>query len=108
MAAPAHDAEQGSRSAPLHVTLLALFLAALVWSAIRPFGYELWALEVFAAVVGIALLIATYRRFPLTDLLYVLIFLHALILLVGGHYSYARVPVGDWVRDAFHLERNHF
>src|SRR3954464_6854101 len=108
MATAAHDAEHGSRSARLHAALLGLFAVSLVWSAIRPFGYELWALEVFAAVVGVALIVATYRRFPLTDLLYVLIFLHALILLVGGHYSYARVPLGDWVRDAFHLARNHF
>src|SRR3954470_19638513 len=108
MVAPSNDAEHGSRSARLHVTLLGLFAVALVWSAIRPFGYELWALEVFAAVVSVALLIATYRRFSLTDLLYLLIFLHALILLVGGHYSYARVPLGDWVRDALHLARNHF
>src|SRR4051812_26357447 len=108
MATPPHDVEQGRPSARLHLALLGLFAVALVWSAIRPFGYELWALEVFAAVVGLALLIATYRRFPLTDLLCTLIFLHALILLVGGHYSYARVPLGDWFRDAFHLARNHF
>src|SRR3954467_5845552 len=108
MATGAHKAESGGRSVRLHAALLGLFLVALVWSAIHPFGYELWALEVFPAVVGVAVLIGTYRRFSLTDLLYLLIFLHALILLVGGHYSYARVPLGDWVRDALHLARNHF
>jgi putative membrane protein len=92
----------------LPTVLAIVFLLALAWSAIQPWRYDIWALEVFPAVIAFLLLLATWRRFPLTGLLYVLIFLHALILLVGGHYSYARVPAGDWLRDAFHLARNHF
>jgi putative membrane protein len=63
---------------------------------------------VFPVVIGIPLLVATARRFPLTPLLYVLLLVHALILILGGHYSYARVPLGDWARDAFGLARNHY
>jgi putative membrane protein len=88
--------------------LAVAFVLALGWSAIRPWRYDIWALEVFPAAIAFFLLVATWRRFPLTDLLYTLIFLHALILIVGGHYSYARVPLGEWLREAFDLARNHF
>jgi len=59
-------------------------------------------------LLAIPVLACTYRRFPLTDLLYVLIAIHAVILMVGGHYTYARVPLFDWIRDAFELSRNHY
>ena len=88
--------------------LLALFALVFVWSAIRPHDYFTWSLEVFPAVIGLVLLIATRRTFPLTPLLYTLLFLHATILAVGGHYTYAEVPLGNWVRDALHLARNHY
>lgn len=92
----------------LRLPLLLLFLAALVWSAIRPHDYFTWVLEVFPAVIGAVLLIATKERFPLTPLLYVLLFVHALILVVGGHYTYALVPLGFWMEDAFGFTRNHY
>ncbi|MEK6376094.1 MAG: DUF2238 domain-containing protein [Acidobacteriota bacterium] len=92
----------------LQRTLLALFALVFIWSAIRPHDYLTWALEVFPAVIGLVLLIATRRSFPLTPLLYALIFLHAVILVVGGHYTYAEVPLGTWARDAFGLARNHY
>jgi putative membrane protein len=92
----------------LRRALLAVFAAVFVWSAIRPHDTFTWALEVFPAVIGVVLLVATFRRFPLTPLLYVLLFIHGVILVVGGHYTYAEVPVGNWVRDAFGLARNHY
>ena len=92
----------------MHRALLALFALALTWSAIRPHDYFTWALEVFPAVIGAVLLIATRRRFPLTPLLTILLFIHALILVVGGHYTYALVPFGFWMRDAFGFARNHY
>ncbi len=92
----------------LRLTLLALFVLALVWSAIRPHDYFTWALEVFPAIIGAVLLIATRRRFPLTPLLLVLLFVHALILVAGGHYTYAKVPLGFWMQDAFGFTRNHY
>ena len=67
-----------------------------------------WFMENFPVVFGVPILIFTYRRFPLTPLAYRLIFLHALILMVGGHYSYAQVPLGDWVRRMWNLSRNHY
>jgi putative membrane protein len=92
----------------LRPVLVALFIVALVWSAIRPHDYFTWILEVFPAIVGIAILFATYKRFPLTPLLYVLLFIHAIILVVGGHYTYAEVPFGFWMRDVFGFARNHY
>jgi putative membrane protein len=92
----------------LRRTLLALFAIVFIWSAVHPHDYFTWCLEVFPAVIGLILLIATARKFPLTPLLYTLLFLHATILAVGGHYTYAEVPLGNWVRDAFHLARNHY
>jgi putative membrane protein len=81
---------------------------ALAVSAYRVDDGFTWVLEVFPAILGIAALVWTYRRFPLTDLLYFLIFLHSLILMAGGHYTYAKVPLGFWLQDAFHFSRNHY
>ena len=92
----------------LQRALLALFAIIFIWSALRPHDYFTWCLEVFPAVIGLVLLIATARAFPLTPLLYTLLFLHATILCVGGHYTYAAVPLGNWVRDALHLARNDY
>ena len=92
----------------LHQALLAVVAAVFVWSAIRPHGYFIWLLEVFPAVLGFAILAATYRRFPLTDLAYVLVAVHACILFVGGHYTYAEEPLFNWIRDTFHLARNNY
>lgn len=88
--------------------LLILFVLALAWSAFRPHDYFTWWLEVFPALIGVVLLIATTKRFPLTPLLYILLFLHALILIVGGHYTYAEVPLGFWMERAFGFTRNNY
>lgn len=88
--------------------LLTICLAALVLSGIRPHHRLTWLLEVAPVLVGVPLLIATHRRFPLTPLAYRLLLLHALILILGGHYTYARVPLGFWVQDALDLARNHY
>jgi putative membrane protein len=92
----------------LPAALLGVSLAALGVSAIRPHDYPTWALEVTPAVLAWIVLLVTRRRFPLTTLLYVLVFVHGLILMLGGHYTYAEVPLGDWVRDALGLARNHY
>jgi putative membrane protein len=96
------------RQERLPAALLALVLILLAWSAYHPHDYETWALEVFPAVIGIVILLATHRRFPLTPLLYILIALHMALLIVGGHYTYAEVPMGKWAQQAFHLSRNHY
>jgi putative membrane protein len=86
----------------------AVGLVGLVWSGIGPHDRATWALEVAPVVIVLPLLWLTRGRFPLTPLLYTLIAVHAAILMLGGHYTYARVPLGDWVRDAFDLARNHY
>jgi putative membrane protein len=89
-------------------TLAFLTLAALAISGIHPYDRLTWVMETLPVMIGLPLLIATHRRFPLTPLAYRLLFVHALILMVGGHYTYARVPLGFWVQDAFGLARNHY
>lgn len=87
---------------------LAVFWAVFAWSAIRPKDYPTWLLEVAPALAGFGVLAATRRRFPLTPLAYGLILAHAVILMVGGHYTYADVPLGEWVREAFGQARNNY
>ena len=87
---------------------LAVFLIVLVWSGIRPKDYLTWLLEVSPAVIGLAVLAATRRTFPLTTLTYQLILVHSVILMVGGHYTYAEVPIGHWVKEALGQDRNHY
>jgi putative membrane protein len=88
--------------------LLALAGLALLVSGISPRDRFTWLLEVAPVLIGIPLLVWSYRRFPLTPLLYRLLLAHALILILGGHYTYAEVPPGFWVRDALGLARNHY
>lgn len=97
-----------SLSRPQGFALAAAVLAALVWSGIGPTDRLTWIMEVIWVVVGLPLLMLTWRRFPLTRLLYVLIALHCLLLIVGGHYTYAQVPLGFWVQDWLDLSRNHY
>lgn len=91
-----------------HLILVAIWMVGFVWSAIGSKDYFTWFLEVVPAIVGLGALVYSYRRFRLTDLVYVLILIHCLILMVGGHYTYAEVPIGFWVRDALGLTRNHY
>jgi len=96
------------RSSREPLVLLGLGAVALVISAIGAYDRLTWLLEVAPIFIGVPILAATYRRFPLTPLLYRLLFLHALILMAGGHYTYARVPLGFWFRDLLGLTRNHY
>lgn len=88
--------------------LLATGLIALVISGIHPYDRITWLLEIMPVLLGAPILLLTHRRFPLTPLAYRLVFIHALILMLGGHYTYARVPLGFWVQDVFDLARNHY
>lgn len=90
------------------IVLLGLVFLALVASGIGPADRMTWMLEVAPVVIGAAILIPTWRRFPLTPLLYRLLFVHALILILGGHYTYAEVPLGFWLQDLLDLSRNHY
>ena len=88
--------------------MLAVVLPALLLSGIGPYDRLTWWLEIAPVLIAVPVLLATHRRFPLTPLLYGLIALHALILMYGGHYTYARTPLGFWIQDLFDLARNHY
>jgi putative membrane protein len=85
-----------------------LFFTGLAVSAIHPHDYFTWILEVFPAILGYIALALTYKRFQFTTLTYIMILLHCYVLFVGGHYTYAEVPLFNWVRDAFHQARNNY
>jgi len=90
------------------VLLLAATAGVLAWSGAAPLERGTWYMEIAPVVLGVPILIATHRRFPLSPLLYRLLFVHAVILMVGGRYTYARVPLGFWVQDLLDLSRNHY
>lgn len=88
--------------------LLGVAVLGLVWSGVAPHDQPTWALEVFPVVIALPLLWFTRKRFPLTPMLYLLIAVHASILMLGGHYTYALVPLGDWARELLDLSRNPY
>lgn len=90
------------------ISLLGLVLLIGVWSGIHPHDYFTWMLEVMPVFISVPVLLFTRERFPLTPLTYTLIAIHATILMVGGHYTYAEVPLFNWLRDTFELSRNHY
>jgi putative membrane protein len=90
------------------IAAASLLIAILLISAIHPYDYPTWLLEVAPVLIALPVMAATYRRFPLTTLLYVLIFIHAMILIAGGTYTYARVPLGFWIQDMLALGRNPY
>ncbi|TYC62864.1 DUF2238 domain-containing protein [Marinobacter sp. BW6] len=85
-----------------------VFLAVFVWSAVAPKDRATWVLEVLPAAIGFVLVAWCFFRYPLTPLVYFLILVHAIILMVGGHYTYAEVPLFDWFRDWFDWDRNNY
>lgn len=85
-----------------------IYLAVLIWSGIAPKDLFTWFLEVLPAIIGVAILLFTYRSFRLTPLLYSLILFHCVVLMVGGHYTYAEVPLFDTIKEVFALERNNY
>jgi putative membrane protein len=90
------------------IVFLALFAPVLVWSWIGPHDRFTWWLESIPALAGCVLLVALRNRFPLSSLLLVLLWLHAVVLVVGGHYTYAQVPLGEWARAWFGWTRNNY
>ncbi|UXI66893.1 DUF2238 domain-containing protein [Tahibacter amnicola] len=90
------------------LVLVGIVLLALIVSGISPKDRLTWFMEVVWVVVGLPVVVATWKRFPLTRLLSWLLTIHAVILIYGGHYTYAETPLGEWARDAFGLGRNHY
>lgn len=90
------------------VALLVAWLVLAAISLVRPHDHFTWFLEVLPVFLALGLLIPTFRRFRFTPLVYRLVFLHACVLTLGAHYTYAEVPLGRWVQDALGLARNHY
>jgi len=91
-----------------HIVLLSVFVLAMSWSAWHPHDYFTWFLEVTPAMIGLVLVLGSYMKFRLTDLTYTLIVIHCIILMIGGHYTYAEMPLFSWLRDTFDLARNYY
>ncbi len=92
----------------LEIALLLSLVVILAWSGIAPHDRFTWFLEVAPVLIGVPLLVYLYPRFRLTRLVYILIWVHAVILMVGGHYTYAEVPFGFWMQETFGFARNHY
>ena len=92
----------------MRIAWISSFFVVLIWSGIHPKDYFTWFLEVAPALIGLIAVSVTYKKFRLTNLSYVLILIHCIILMIGGHYTYAEVPLFDWIRDYFELERNNY
>lgn len=91
-----------------HWLLVIIFLIGLISSGIYPHDYFTWMLEILPAIIGLMILIFTYKKFRFTDLTYFLILAHCYILFVGGHYTYAEVPLFDWIKELLHQSRNNY
>ncbi len=100
--------DPATRPTRLVIALLAVVAAVFVWSGIGPRDRVTWVLETAPVMIAVPLLAWTYRSFTLTPLVYVLIAVHCVILMIGGHYTYAEVPAFSWLRDAMGLSRNHY
>jgi putative membrane protein len=97
-----------ARPSRYEITLLVLVLAVLLWSGIAPADRFTWVMEVFPVLIAVPVLLATYKRFRFTPLVYTLIAIHASILMLGGKYTYAEVPLGFWMERVFGFTRNNY
>jgi putative membrane protein len=88
--------------------LLAVFFLVLLWSGVSPHDYFTWFLEVLPALLALLILAVTYGRFRFSNFIYVVICIHSVILMIGGHYTYAEVPLGYWMEALFNFSRNHY
>ncbi len=89
--------------------LLSIIVAGfLIWSAINPQNYGVWFLEIVPGLIGVAILALTYKRFKFSNLVYIFVAIHFIILIIGGHYTYAENPLFNWLRDTFDLSRNYY
>jgi putative membrane protein len=102
------NASAASNVRSIHIWLLATFMVVLTWSAIAPFDYFIWLLEIFPALIGVGLLIATFPRFQFTTFAYTTILLFCTILAVGAHYTYGDMPLFEWLQQQFDLSRNYY
>lgn len=88
--------------------LISLFFIGLIMSGINPHDYFTWLLEVFPGIIGLGIIMVTHKKAPLTPMAHYLILIHCFILFIGGHYTYAEVPLFDWIKETFHHSRNNY
>jgi putative membrane protein len=100
--------ENPSSISKLHIFLLVSLFCVLIWSAIKPHDYFTWFLEVLPALLAVGILAFFYRRFRFTDLVYIVVWFHCIVLLIGAKYTYAEVPLGFYVSDLFGWSRNNY
>ncbi|WP_394884583.1 DUF2238 domain-containing protein [Clostridium butyricum] len=91
-----------------HLILLVMLLSILIWSVIEPKDLFIWFLEVLPVIIGVSVLICIYPKYRFSNFIYVLIAIESIILIVGGHYTYAEMPIFNWIRDTFDLSRNYY
>ncbi|HDR7720008.1 DUF2238 domain-containing protein (plasmid) [Bacillus albus] len=96
------------KSKMIHLFLLLIVTAVFIWSIIKPARYSSWAAEAIPAVLGLIIIIAIYNKFRFTTLSYIIIAILAIIMFIGGHYTYSKVPLFNWIKDVFDLNRNHY
>lgn len=90
------------------IIMIIIYSSVLIWSAVNPHDYFTWFLEVAPALIGIGIIAATYKKFRFTEIAYWLMLVHSIILMIGAHYTYAEVPLFNWLRDTYELSRNHY
>lgn len=92
----------------IHATLLIIVLIVFIWSVIKPSSYLDWLAEVSPGIVAITVVVCIYRKFRFTTFSYFIIALLSILTFIGGHYTYSEVPLFNWIKDDFHLQRNHY
>lgn len=93
---------------PVHLLLLLVVIAVCIWSLFKPASYLSWTLEATPAIIVLIIALSTYKKFRLTTLSYVIIVIMAILMFVGGHYTYSKVPLFNWIKDTFDFKRNHY
>lgn len=88
--------------------LIVVFLIGLIISAIKPHDYFTWFLEIFPGIIGVLILVFTFKKFTFTDITYCMVLMHCYVLFIGGHYTYAEVPLFDHIKEMFHQSRNNY
>ncbi|EJR73268.1 hypothetical protein IK7_05774 [Bacillus cereus VD156] len=96
------------KSKMIHLLLLLIVTAVFIWSVIKPARYSSWAAEAISAVLGLIIIIAIYNKFRFTTLSYIIIAILAITMFIGGHYTYSKVSLFNWIKDVFDLNRNHY
>ncbi|PUB11941.1 DUF2238 domain-containing protein [Paenisporosarcina sp. OV554] len=96
------------KEAKLHFSLLVVVILVFIWSVIKPAVLWTWVAEASPSVVAVIIIIITYKKFRLTSLSYWIIAILSILTFIGGHYTYAEVPLFNWIKDEFNLQRNHY